>query len=581
MPSRVIYLRLLRYLRPHLWPTFTVAMIAMLLFSATTGALPLLVERVFDDIFAAKNEFALTVLPVVIVGVFLFRAATAIASSYLMDLVGQRIVRSLRQEINDHLQSLSLSFFNRTPTGTLLSRMTSDVTMVNQGLTQATASVIRDFTSLVVLLVVAFVKDPVLSVVAFMVFPAAVLPILRWSRKLRKTSRRGQVALGMLTTVLQEAIQGNRVVKAFGMQSYEQARFAEENERLFRLYMRASWLRAITTPLLEILSSLAIGGVVWWGGRSVIAGVRSQGSFLAFLTALFLLYEPFKRLSKTNNVIQQALAGAERIFEVLDTEQEIADRPGAVNLSGIKEGISFEHVWFSYGSEPVLKDVTVHIGVGEVVALVGMSGGGKSTLSDLIPRFYDVTRGRIAIDGIDVRDIKLASLRSHIALVTQQTFLFNDTVRANIAYGDMTKSEREIIEAARAANAHDFIERLPQGYDTVIGELGLRLSGGERQRIAIARALLKDAPILILDEATSALDTESEALVQQAIDRLMKNRTTLVIAHRLSTVRRADRIVVIAHGRVVEQGSHEELIALGEEYRKLYDLQFRDAQASQ
>ncbi len=581
MPSRVLYLRLLRYLRPHLWPTFTVAMVAMLLFSATTGALPLLVERVFDDIFAAKNEFALTILPVVIVGVFLFRAVTAIASSYLMDLVGQRIVHSLRQEINDHLQSLSLSFFNRTPTGTLLSRMTSDVTMVNQGLTQATASVIRDFTSLVVLLVVAFVKDPVLSVVAFLVFPAAVLPILRWSRKLRKTSRRGQVALGMLTTILQEAIQGNRVVKAFGMESYEQARFAEENERLFRLYMRASWLRAITTPLLEILSSLAIGGVVWWGGRSVISGGRSQGSFLAFLTALFLLYEPFKRLSKTNNVIQQALAGAERIFEVLDTEQEIVDRPGAVSLSGIREGIGFEHVWFSYDSEPVLKDVTLHIGVGEVVALVGMSGGGKSTLSDLIPRFYDVTRGRITIDGIDVRDIKLASLRSHIALVTQQTFLFNDTVRANIAYGDMTKSEQEIIEAARAANAHDFIEQLPQGYDTVIGELGLRLSGGERQRIAIARALLKDAPILILDEATSALDTESEALVQQAIDRLMKNRTTLVIAHRLSTVRRADRIVVIAHGRVVEQGSHEELIALGEEYRKLYDLQFRDAPASQ
>jgi len=556
-------------------------MIAMLLFSATTGALPLLVERVFDDIFAAKNAFALTILPMVIVGVFLFRAVTAIASSYLMDLVGQRIVRFLRQQINDHLQSLSLSFFNRTPTGTLLSRMTSDVLMVNEGLTQATASVIRDFTSLVVLLVVAFVKDPVLSVVAFLVFPAAVLPILRWSRKLRKTSRRGQVALGMLTTILQEAIQGNRVVKAFGMERYEQARFAEENERLFRLYMRVSWLRAITTPLLEILSSLAIGGVVWWGGRSVISGGRSQGSFLAFLTALFLLYEPFKRLSKTNNVIQQALAGAERIFEVLDTEQEIADRPGAVSLSGIREGISFEHVWFSYDSEPVLKDVTLHIGVGEVVALVGMSGGGKSTLSDLIPRFYDVTRGRITIDGIDVRDIKLASLRSHIALVTQQTFLFNDTVRANIAYGDMTKSEREIIEAARAANAHDFIEQLPQGYDTVIGELGLRLSGGERQRIAIARALLKDAPILILDEATSALDTESEALVQQAIDRLMKNRTTLVIAHRLSTARRADRIVVIAHGRVVEQGSHEELIALGEEYRKLYDLQFQDAPASQ
>ena len=570
------YVRLLQYLRPYVWPWFIGAVVAMLLFSASTGALPFLVERVFDDIFAAKNTFALRILPVVIVVIFLFRGVTSFAQNYLMDLVGQRIICDLRDELNQHIQRLSLAYFNRSATGDVLSRVTNDVALIRAALTDAVASVMRDTTSLVALIVVAFVKDPTLALIAFLVFPASVLPILKLSKRLRRFSKRGQRSLGILTALLQETVQGNRVVKAFGMEEYERERFAGENRRLYRLYMKASMIKALTTPALEVLAAFGIGGVVWYGGNSVIAGGRSQGSFLAFLTAIFLLYEPFKRLTKANSTIQQGMAGAERVFELLGVVPEVADRPSARPLATMRRGIAFEHVDFSYGAEPVLRDINLTIRAGEVVALVGMSGGGKSTLADLIPRFYDVTEGRITIDGVDIRDYTLRSLRAQIALVTQSTFLFNDTVKANIAYGDIGKSMEDITHAARAANAHEFISALPQGYETPIGELGLTLSGGQRQRLAIARALLKDAPILVLDEATSALDTESERLVQQAIERLMVNRTSLVIAHRLSTIRRADRIVVIVRGQVVEEGTHEELLALGGEYRKLYDLQFQD-----
>jgi subfamily B ATP-binding cassette protein MsbA len=572
----VTYLRLLRYLRPYVWPWFTCSVIAMLAFSASTGVLPLMVERIFDDIFASRNETALRILPVAIVLLFLLRGAANFAQSYLVDLVGQRIVCDLRDELNQHIQRLSLAYFHRTPTGDILSRVGNDVVMVRTALTNAVASIMRDTTSLIFLIGVAFYKDPVLALIAFLVFPASVLPLIKLSQRLRRFSKRGQRALGILTALLQETVQGNRVVKAFGMEDYERERFAAENRRLYRLYMKASRIRAFTTPMLEVLAAFAIGGVVWYGGHSVITGARSQGSFLAFLTAVFLLYEPFKGLTKANHVVQQGVAGAERVFELLDTEPEVVDRPGARPLTAMRRGIVFEHVGFRYGVDPVLHDVNLTVRAGEMVALVGMSGGGKSTLADLIPRFYDVTEGRIAIDDVDIRDYTLRSLRAQIALVTQFTFLFNDTVHANIAYGDPAKSVEDVIAAAQAANAHEFIMALPEGFQTRIGELGVTLSGGQRQRLAIARALLKDAPILILDEATSALDTESERLVQQAIERLMVNRTSLVIAHRLSTIRRADRIVVIVRGAIVEEGTHEELLALGGEYRKLHDLQFHD-----
>jgi len=571
-----LYRRLLGYLRPYFWPRFTIAVVCMVLYSSTNGVMPYLVRSVFDDVFLEKREWALRVLPLVIVTVFLFRAAMSFGQSYLMEWIGQRVIADVRSQLNAHFQRLSLSFYNRTPTGTLLSRMTNDVELMRSALTDAVASLMKDFTSLAVLVVVAFFMDWVLALIAFVAFPLTVLPILRLSRKLRKVTRRGQVTLGNLAALLQETIQGNRVVKAFGMEDYEIRRFDTESDRLVRLYMGAARIKAFTTPMMEVLASFGIAGVVWYGGQSVMAGSRTPGSFMAFLTAMLLLYDPFKGLTKTNNVVQQGLAAASRIFELLDEPSDVVERPGAVELAGFRDGIRFEGVVFRYDAEPVLRGVDLEIRRGEAVALVGRSGAGKSTLADLIPRFYDVTSGRIAIDGHDVRELTLASLRAEIAIVTQFTFLFNDTVRNNIAYGDVGTSLERIEEAARAANADAFIRELPQGYDTVIGELGVKLSGGQRQRVAIARALLKNAPVLILDEATSALDNESERLVQEAIERLMTGRTTLVIAHRLSTIRNADRIAVLERGAIVEEGTHDELLARDGEYRRLYEMQFRD-----
>ncbi|HVN84440.1 MAG TPA: lipid A export permease/ATP-binding protein MsbA [Candidatus Binatia bacterium] len=570
------YRRLLGYLRPYFWPHFSVAVISMVLFSSTNGVMPFLVRHIFDDVFTNKDVLALQILPGIIIGTFLARGVFAFGSTYLTEYVGQRIIADVRNQLNEHIQHLSLSFFNRTPTGTILSRVTNDVVLVRAALTDAVASILKDATSLIVLVVVAFVNDWVLALIAFVAFPASVLPLMRLSKRLRGFSRKGQISIGNLTVLLQETVQGNRVVKAFGMEDYEQRRFGDENQRLFKLSMKATRIRAFTTPMLEILAAFGIAGVVWYGGHSVINGGRTQGSFLAFLTALFLLYEPFKALAKTNNVVQQGLAAAERVFELLDTATDVPAHPHGRHLGMIREGLMFQHVSFRYDHDMVLKDVNLTIRRGQLVALVGPSGGGKSTLADLVLRFYDVTEGVIAIDGVDIRQYDLASLRAQIALVTQHTFLFNDTVRNNIAYGNIECDMDAIVTAAKAANAHDFIAELPDGYDTIIGELGFKLSGGQRQRLAIARALLKNAPLLVLDEATSALDNESERLVQIALETLMEGRTTLVIAHRLSTIRRADRIVVLSAGRVVEEGTHDELLALNAEYRKLHDLQFRE-----
>jgi subfamily B ATP-binding cassette protein MsbA len=568
-----MYIRLLAYLKPYIWPYFIVAMICMVAFGATDGVLPFLIQKIIDDVFTGKDEAALTYLPGVIVGIFAFRGLMNFGQSYFNDYVGLRIINDVRNGLNRHFQALSVAFFYRHPTGTLLARVNSDVHLLRYAITDALASFMKDAVSLSALVVVAFMKDWFLASMAFVVFPASVLPVMRLSRKIKRFTKRGQIRTGTLTALLQESIQGNRIVKAFGMEKYEDQRYREENWRLFKQSLRASRIKAIVAPSMEMLASIGIGAVVWYGGWSVIKGGRTQGEFMAFMAAMFLMYGPFKGIARTYTAVHQGLAGAERVFEILDEAPEIADKADAQIARPFSKNVQFHNVSFAYKDAPVLKGVNLTIEAGQRVALVGMSGVGKSTLVDLIPRFYDVRGGRVTIDGIDVRDLTVPSLRAQIGIVTQHTFLFNDTIRNNIAYGEPDRRMEDIINAARAANAHEFISALPDGYDSVIGEMGMQLSGGQRQRLAIARALLKNAPILILDEATSSLDAESERLVQEALETLMAMRTTIVIAHRLSTIRKADRIVVLVEGGVSEQGTHEELLRKNGEYSRLYSIQ--------
>jgi subfamily B ATP-binding cassette protein MsbA len=573
----------------------------MIAYSAMSGAIPWLVRSLIDDVFSARDEQMLSMLPALIVAVFILRAAVNFGQAYLGEWVGESIVYDLRGQLQQKVQRLPVSFFDRTPSAQVVSRMTSDVLLIRQALTEGAAALIRDVATMLVLVVVAFWLDTTLALVAFVVLPAIVLPLTALSRKMRSLARRGLDTLGDLSALLLETVQGARVVKAFGMQEYERMRFEGENRRLRRLHLRAARIGAFSAPMVEVLSALGIAGALWYGGVSVFAGGRTAGGFLAFMTTLVLIYEPLKKLARTNNTLQAGLGAAERVFGLLDHPEEEAsartsasgepapapfgwrknDRHLALVVAGsrdgaarvLREAIRFENVSFTYTTVEVLHGVDFEIRAGEVVALVGPSGGGKSTIADLIPRFYEVTAGRITLDGRDVRDIALEDLRARIGVVTQHTFLFDDSVRANIAYGRADQGEDALVAAAKAANAHEFIEKLPQGYDTVIGEQGVQLSGGQRQRLAIARALLKDAPILILDEATSALDSESERAVQEAVAHLMAGRTTLVIAHRLSTIRRADRILVVEDGRIVESGTHGELLEGGRLYKRLHQMQ--------
>jgi subfamily B ATP-binding cassette protein MsbA len=576
MRGRQVWHRLYAYLRPYMWPYFAAALACMAVYSATSGAVPWLVRALVDGLTGTREATAMAGTIVAVVGVFIVRGLTDFGQSYLGEHVGQHVVFELRRALSEKIQSLPASFFDRVSSATVISRVTSDVLLVRQALTEGAAAMIRDATTVTVLVAVAFWLDVSLAVIAFLVFPAVVLPLQSLSRKMRRLSYRGLDSLGNLSALLQETLIGNRVVKAFGMQGYERERFETESRRLLGIYMRAARIKAFTTPMTEVTAAFGVAAVLWYGGASVVGGGRTVGDFLAFLSALVLLYEPFKKLVRTNNIVQTGLGAADRIFALLDEPAE-ERREGGVHIGGLAESIHFENVGFAYRDEAVLEGVSFEVRAGEIFALVGPSGGGKSTIADLIPRFYEVRTGRIALDGRDLRDIDLDSLRAQIGVVTQFTFLFNDTVRANIAYGRARTTDEQVTAAAAAANAHDFIVELPHGYETVVGELGVQLSGGQRQRVAIARALLKNAPILILDEATSALDARSERLVQAAVERLMEGRTTIVIAHRLSTVKRADRIAVVADGRIVEIGTHDELMARAGTYRALFGLQLEDA----
>ena len=459
-----------------------------------------------------------------------------------------------------------------------MSRILNDVTFLQSTATSAVAGVMRDSFSIIGLVAVIFSRDWKLAMIAVIILPIGFYPIVWLSRALRKIAASGQTSIAQITISLHETIGGIRIVKAFGMENYEKNRFKEINDKNFDLATKIVAVSSLSSPIMEFLGGVIIVFTVWYGGWCVIHGKTTPGNFFSFIAALLMLYEPVKRLNSTITMLPLGVVAAERIFDIMEIPQETLNEEGSRILPPIERSIEFRNVGFSYGGNLVLKNINIKAKAGEVVALVGMSGAGKTTLVNLLPRFYEVSDGAIFIDGVDTREVTLSSLRAQIGIVTQQSILFNDTFRNNIAYGDITRPEEDIIAAAKAANAYDFIMKMPQGFDTSVGEMGARLSGGEKQRICIARALLKNAPILILDEATSSLDSESEYEVQNALETLMAGRTTFVIAHRLSTIRSADRILVLAGGEILEEGHHEELLNSGGEYRHLYELQFSQLQ---
>jgi ATP-binding cassette, subfamily B, bacterial MsbA len=567
--------RLLKLTKPYKF-RLSIAMICMAAVGALTSGQAYLVKPALDDIFLNKNLFALTWIPLAVIGIFLLKGICNYCQIIMMSYIGLRIVADLRNKLYEQIQKQSLAFFTQHPTGILMSRITNDVLAIQSASSEAVTSMIKDTFSIIFLTALIFYTNWKLALIGMIVFPVTIYPVSKFGKKMRKVSTSTYITMGTLSSLLQETISGTRIVKAFCMEKYESNRFAAENERLFKLNMKTVSINAISSPFMEFLGSIAIAAIIYYAGNEVVKGNQTPGTFFTFLAALLLLYEPVKRLTNVNNTVQQGIAGADRVFSIIDLVPDIKDKSDAINLPPVSRGIDIENVTFCYEQTPVLKNINLSIKAGEVVAFVGMSGGGKTSLVNLIPRFYDVTSGRILIDGYDIRDVTIQSLRGQMAIVTQQTILFNDTVRNNIAYGDIDRTEGEIVSAAKAANAHDFIMKLPNGYDSNIGELGTKLSGGEKQRMSIARALLKNAPILILDEATSSLDTEAEIEVQDALDNLMKGRTTLVIAHRLSTIRNANRIIALVNGQIVEEGNHETLMEKKGEYFRLYNLQFKD-----
>ncbi len=534
--------------------------------------------RLMDAVFRSLNvtEADVTrVLPIVLVVVIFGKGLFTFLSSFFMKAVGHRVVKTMRDDLYEHVIYQSTSYFDHVPTGDLMSRMTNDVEKVQQALSGSMGDMIEEVFTLVALLVGIFIRDFRLAVVSFVVAPLAAVPMAVFSRQLKKKSLSAQVKMGQIYGLLHETITGNKIVKAFTTERFEIRRFLKATASYLRTSIKLAWIGSLSSPFMEFLGGVVGAFILWVGTKRIAEGAISPGDFGAFLTALFLMYMPIKRLSKANNVIQQAVACNARITEVLANTPVIRDAPTAYPLPPVKGAIRFEDVSFAYDrSRPVLTGIDFEVRPTETVAIVGLSGAGKTTIINLLARFYEPTSGRVLVDGIDVRDVTLDSLRSRIGLVTQEIILFNESIRDNIAYGLDNAPDGRIVAAARAAKAHDFIMQLPEGYATNIGERGGLLSAGQRQRLAIARALLKDPPILILDEATSALDSESEHLIQEALGNLRQGRTTVVIAHRLSTVRSADRILVIEAGRIAERGTHDELIRRDGLYRKLYELQF-------
>lgn len=558
------------------------AVFLMVVMAGATAVTAYMLKHVVDDVFIAKDELMLRYVALIVLAAYFVKGASNYGQSLLMNFVGLRIISDTQNRMFAHLAGMDLAFFHAVPSGSLLSRFTVDIYQMRVAVSNGITAFGRDLMTLIGLVGVMFVQDWRLATASFFVFPIAIYPIVRIGKRMRKVTANTQHEIGLFTTILSQTFQGIRVVKAYGMAAYEAKRIAEVVERIFRLNFKAVRTRELSRPIMETLGGLAITVIIVYGGTRVIEGATTAGAFFSFNAAFLMAYDPMKRLANLNTSIQEGMASAQRLFSIMDREPGIVDNPSARALQSVEGKIQFNNVHFYYNEDVhALKGLDIEVPAGKTVALVGLSGGGKSTVLNLIPRFYDVSSGSVTIDDNDVRDLTQETLYGNIALVSQEVTLFDDTVAANIAYGRQGASSDEIEEAARNAAADAFIRELPNGYQTVVGEQGLRLSGGQRQRLAIARAMLKNAPILLLDEATSALDTESERFVQSALSNLMEGRTTLVIAHRLSTIIDADMICVIESGTVVERGTHLELIDLGGVYNRLYELQFADAELTE
>jgi len=574
MTNKELMSRLAAVVRPY-GGSLLIAMVGMILVGGFNSLQAYMVKPLLDEIFFNRNAAMLNLLPFALILVFCFKGVFYFLYSFLLERVGQSVIRDLRHALYAHINTLPLSYFQKTPTGEIISRIINDVSILQASVSHALIQLLRDFCSVIGLLGVIFYMDWRLALMSLIFLPMALGPIVIFGRRFRKISVAYQTRIGEATSTLHETIAGARIVKAFCMEQEEVSRFRRKLQEIMDTLMSETKTRCLSNPLIECIGGLGMALILWFGGHEVLQGHSTPGSFMSFLTALILLYDPIKGVSKINATFQQGAAASGRIFQLLDIQAEIRECADAVPLPPFHREIVLEEVSFWYEpGRPVIKDLNLRLQRGNILAIVGPSGSGKSTLANLMPRFYDICAGTLRIDDHDIREVTLASLRGQMALVTQQTILFNDTVRNNIAYGRKTCTEAEIHEAAKAAYAFDFIMDLPQAFDTVIGELGARLSGGQQQRVSIARALLQNAPILILDEATSSLDTESEREVQRALENLMQNRTTIVIAHRLSTIKNADRIIVLKEGRLVEQGTHEELLTLNGEYSGLYRSQF-------